>query len=427
MFTAMKPKIALVISIIANIALAGVVYHFATSRTPEQSSASPAPASITAATARETRTAPAAVTIVTNQSGQSFGWQMVESADYRRYIANLRAIGCPEETIRDIITADVNKLFESRRKEITASTNKFEFWKAGNPFEAAIMDPDRIEKMQALAKEKRALLKELLGVEPEEKAELFGGINPFESMLDFLSPAKQNDVMDIFMKFQAKQAKLFSGGQPDAEDMKAMQKMKKEMDAEMAGILSPKEYEDFQLRMSDTAMQMRMQLASLDPNEQEFRDIFKIKNQFDDQFGTYGMASTDKAEREKYQAAQKDMNDQLKTLLGDARYTDYTRTQDYQYQNLYRITQKNDLPKEAANKVYDMKTTADAEARKVRADSSLSADQRKAALQGIRTETENSMHTVLGDKAWSSFQKQNGSYFLNNISPTPPTAVPDAP
>lgn len=407
MFTAMKPKIALVISIIANIALAGVVYHFATSRTPEQSSASPASASITAATARETRTAPAAVTIVTNQSGQSFGWQMVESADYRRYIANLRAIGCPEETIRDIITADVNKLFESRRKEITASTNKFEFWKAGNPFEAAIMDPDRIEKMQALAKEKRALLKELLGVEPEEKAELFGGINPFESMLDFLSPAKQNDVMDIFMKFQAKQAKLFSGGQPDAEDMKAMQKMKKEMDAEMAGILSPKEYEDFQLRMSDTAMQMRMQLASLDPNEQEFRDIFKIKNQFDDQFGTYGMASTDKAEREKYQAAQKDMNDQLKTLLGDARYTDYTRAQDYQYQNLYRITQKNDLPKEAANKVYDMKTTADAEARKVRVDKSLTPKQRTAGLQGIRTETENSMHTVLGDKAWSSFQKQN--------------------
>lgn len=332
---------------------------------------------------------------------------MVESADYRRYIANLRAIGCPEETIRDIITADVNKLFESRRKEITASTNKFEFWKAGNPFEAAIMDPDRIEKMQALAKEKRALLKELLGVEPEEKAELFGGINPFESMLDFLSPAKQNDVMDIFMKFQAKQAKLFSGGQPDAEDMKAMQKMKKEMDAEMAGILSPKEYEDFQLRMSDTAMQMRMQLASLDPNEQEFRDIFKIKNQFDDQFGTYGMASTDKAEREKYQAAQKDMNDQLKTLLGDARYTDYTRAQDYQYQNLYRITQKNDLPKEAANKVYDMKTTADAEARKVRVDKSLTPKQRTAGLQGIRTETENSMHTVLGDKAWSSFQKQN--------------------
>src|ERR1035437_565809 len=412
MFTAVKPKVALVISILVNIALAGVVYHFATSRTPEQSSASPAPASITAATTRETRPAPAAVTIVTNQSGQSFGWQMVESADYRRYIANLRAIGCPEETIRDIITADVNKLFESRRKEITASTNKFEFWNAGNPFEAAIMDPDRIEKMQALAKEKRALLKTLLGVEPEEKAELFGGINPFESMLDFLSPAKQNDVMDIFMKFQAKQAKLFSGGQPDAEDMKAMQKMKKEMDAEMAGILSPKEYEDFQLRMSDTAMQMRMQLASLDPNEQEFRDIFKIKNQFDDQFGTYGMASTDKAEREKYQAAQKDMNDQLKTLLGDARYTDYTRAQDYQYQNLYRITQKNDLPKEAANKVYDMKTTADAEARKVRADSSLSTDQRKAALQGIRTETENSMHTVLGDKAWSSFQKQNGSYFL---------------
>src|ERR1035437_10115570 len=276
MFTAMKPKVVLFISIIANIALAGVVYHFATSRTPEQSSASPAPASITAATARETRTAPAAVTIVTNQSGQSFGWQMVESADYRRYIANLRAIGCPEETIRDIITADVNKLFDSRRKEITASTNKFQYWKAGNMLAESMMDPDRMEKLQALAKEKRALLKELLGVEPEEKLDLFAGVNSaYESMLDFLPVAKQNDVMDIFVKFHAKEAKLISGGQPDAEDMKAIQKLKKDKEAELAAILTPKEFEDYQLRMSDTAMQMRFSLTSFDSNEQEFRDIFK--------------------------------------------------------------------------------------------------------------------------------------------------------
>src|SRR6267143_1034937 len=31
-------------------------------------------------------------------------WRAVESPDYRQYLANLRAIGCPEETIRDIIS-----------------------------------------------------------------------------------------------------------------------------------------------------------------------------------------------------------------------------------------------------------------------------------------------------------------------------------
>src|SRR6516162_1933421 len=36
-----------------------------------------------------------------------FSWRDVESPDYPVYIANLRAIGCPEQTIRDLIIADV--------------------------------------------------------------------------------------------------------------------------------------------------------------------------------------------------------------------------------------------------------------------------------------------------------------------------------
>ena len=42
---------------------------------------------------------------------QLFSWREVESADYATYIANLRDIGCPEQTIRDIIIADVNQLY----------------------------------------------------------------------------------------------------------------------------------------------------------------------------------------------------------------------------------------------------------------------------------------------------------------------------
>src|SRR5712671_1846172 len=46
---------------------------------------------------------------------QFFSWQEVESPDYPTYVANLRDIGCPEQTIRDIIIADVNSLYAKRR------------------------------------------------------------------------------------------------------------------------------------------------------------------------------------------------------------------------------------------------------------------------------------------------------------------------
>jgi hypothetical protein len=45
-----------------------------------------------------------------------FNWSQVESSDYRTYIANLRSIGFPEQTIRDIITADVDSQYAPRRE-----------------------------------------------------------------------------------------------------------------------------------------------------------------------------------------------------------------------------------------------------------------------------------------------------------------------
>src|SRR6188508_1706822 len=47
----------------------------------------------------------------------AFTWQQVESPDYAVYVANLRSLGMPNTTIRDIILADVDQLFAQRRRE----------------------------------------------------------------------------------------------------------------------------------------------------------------------------------------------------------------------------------------------------------------------------------------------------------------------
>ena len=395
-------------------------------------SKSPVAAGGAAPAAEAAKSAPAGTKIktevVTNTAflagGKAFDWRMVESEDYKKYIANLRSIGCPEETIRDIIIADVNKLFESRKRaQRAASTNQFKFWKAGNPM-AAMMDPDRMEKNQALAKEKRALLKELLGIEPEEKPDMMAGMNDmFSTMLDFLPEGKQAQVMDVFMKFQTKIAKSMGNGQPDAEDMKKMQQVQKDMEAELASVMTPKEFEDYQLRMSQTAMVMRMQMAGFNPSEQEFRDIFKQKKAYDDEFGLMGLGTLTKEERNKSAAAKKEMETQLKTTIGDARYAEYERWQDPVFAPMDKAAKRNGLTTDDAVKVYDMKKVAEDQAKKVRIDKSLNQDQRAAALSGIRTETENSMRTVFGPKAYESYTGQpNNTYWLKNIAPDPKPA-----
>src|SRR5262245_60208829 len=52
---------------------------------------------------------------------QYFTWREIESDDYPTYVANLRDISCPEQTIRDIIIADVNGLY-ARRKALEVVT-----------------------------------------------------------------------------------------------------------------------------------------------------------------------------------------------------------------------------------------------------------------------------------------------------------------
>ena len=48
----------------------------------------------------------------------SLQWSAIESTDLKQYIANLRAAGCPEQIIRDIIVSNVNQDYLKRAREI---------------------------------------------------------------------------------------------------------------------------------------------------------------------------------------------------------------------------------------------------------------------------------------------------------------------
>lgn len=355
----------------------------------------------------------------TNTVVKQIDWRMVESGDYKKYIANLRSIGCPEETIVDIIKADVDKLFASRRKEITKSKEEFKYWQTGmQSLMGDAMNPEITGKLQALAQEKRTLLKELLGIEVEDKADLMAAaFNPLERLLNFLPEGKQSKVLEMMQQMQGKMMKLVSNGAPDEQDRKNLAALQKEYDASLAQMLSPAEYEQYQLRLSQTSMVMRMELDGFTPSEQEFKDLFKLRKNFDDQFGgMFGMMDQSKEGRDKYNAAQKELNEQIKSTLGAERYADYEREKDYQYKGVSKFVQRQNLPKEAAVKVWDAKKASEAEASKVRSNSSLSQEQKNAALQGIQQATENNLQSTLG-ASYNDFKGSQSGNWIKNLGP----------
>jgi hypothetical protein len=420
----MNSKPALILSLMVNVGLVGAVAYLATSR-----SVSVGPAPNVGGTPLAKDAAAVAVTKprpahVTNVVFKSFDWQSVESPDYKEYIANLRSIGCPEETIRDIIIADVNKLFEDRKKALKKPEKPFKFWETGmQGMMGGMMDPEAIAAQQALAAEKKALIRQLLGIDYEEKVNVMAAFNPFERMLDFLPSGKQNQIMEIYQQMQAKQVEAFKGGTPDEVDLKKMQEAQKDLEKQIAGILTPEEFEKYQLTLSQTAMVMRMTLDGFEPSEQEFREMFKVQKEFDDQFGLMGM-SGDQEVQKKRAEAETARQEELKAILGNQRFADYQRETDYQFKALSKVADRQGLPKESAIKVWDMKAVAEQEANRVRSDSSLNPQQRQAALQAVRAETERSISKVLGDDGFGSYKKQNGAWWLNGISQESSAKVP---
>src|SRR5713101_701107 len=96
---------------------------------------------------------------------KKFDWRDVEAADYPKYINSLRAVGCPEEKVRNIVLADINELFQQKKLKI-ALENDQQWWKAQSEF---LMVNVMQERGRALEDERQGLIEKLLGAEFAEK------------------------------------------------------------------------------------------------------------------------------------------------------------------------------------------------------------------------------------------------------------------
>jgi hypothetical protein len=248
-------------------------------------------------------------------------WRAVESDDYKRYIANLRAIGCPEKTIRDVIVADVNDLYRQRYREIFPPTNRVEYWKPGNPM-ANLFDETKLAKEQELRKEKREVLRTLVGsdYDDEQDASTIQLDSFNERLLNFLTPEKRTAMKELEDKFAVRMMKTYKdtwrGNDGPADAVKA------EKDDAMMEILTPEEKLEYDLRRSDTAMFLRVGLGQFEVTEEEFRAMYPSLKTFladADKFAFGAVIRGQTDPRPEAAAARLGFQASLKASLGEER------------------------------------------------------------------------------------------------------------
>jgi hypothetical protein len=397
----MKMRFILLASVLLNAGLAAAFFMARPAQKPAPAAAAtPTPAK--AAPAPEGR-ATRIVESVTND----FKWAMLESEDYKEYIVRLRAIGCPEQTIRDIIIADVNSLYGARIAALRPPASEYKFWKT-NDREARNAYRDRERKKEELERERNKLIKELLGVDLDtELGKWEGQGDPNERRYGFLPAEKQAQMIALRDKYREMERTMFGNNAWNPENRAKYLALRAQMEAEMAQLLTPAEFEQYQLRNSRTADVMREELVSFQPTEAEFREMFKLKKAYNDQYGMYGGGGDDAA-RKQQQLAQQQLAEQMKALLGPERYKDYAMAQDERYRDLYEFTQRNNLAGDAAKQVFEMRMAAEAERQRIEKDQSLTSDQRKAMLLAMGRETSTAVSQVMGENVFKQYQQNSG-------------------
>ena len=117
----------------------------------------------------------------------------VYSPDPRRFAANLRSVGCPEQTIKDILTAEIHQRSHEAEEALRPKpADHVPYMWSANTLEIRLIE--RREKAALLAKEESAQLSEALGYQANVQLPQYAMRNSdmkFASTLADLPPEKQ--------------------------------------------------------------------------------------------------------------------------------------------------------------------------------------------------------------------------------------------
>lgn len=414
----MNRKAVIVALVALNVLLAGLLLRQSRAQLSPQAISAPQASPATGLPDRSTHRPAGASTdrSVRRAPGptQAWNWQALDSPDLPQLIANLRAVGCPEQTVRDIVLGRINRQFAAREAQLQLRPEHVNPWEAARWTASERRAKQR--QLRELERHKRRLLKELLGIDqPPDLTERYssGDLPRVQAAYAALPDTKRELVFQIQEQFwdQLEELEERTRGYWEPEDLAEYRRLRAQYNQALAEVLTGTELEDFLIATSPLGRQLRTELAAFAPSDQELRLILRLRQQFPDLFDPppdYEPSSDPQAAAQLAQA-QHHYEQQLKAALGETRYADYQRAQDPQYKILARLVQEAGLSPEVTRQAYEVQQAALAHAQRLRTDPSLDPEQRRQALRTAQAELNKTLLQLLGDRGFQAWQRAGGA------------------
>ena len=328
---------------------------------------------------------------------RKFTWEDVGSSEYPAYLESLRAVGCPEDRVRSIIVADVNECF-ARHKLKLALQQDHQYWRA--PLDPAMAGLYR-EKGRELEDERYDLLRRHLGpklAEAERGERLaWSGVPLTGSVLGSLSPQAHNAVQEIWARSLEKYESAYwarvNAGQP--LNQVELARLREQTRAELVRVLNAPQLEEFVLRYSHSAGELRDELRGFQPSAEEFRGVFRavapIDHQMQIEYGTAAALSPKQKERWAQQR-----EGAIQEALTPERYQDYLVLKDPVYRRAQQTALQYNAPAATIMPIYQMTKASESKRLKIINDLGLTPEQRSDALNAVNQEHQKSLQQLVG-------------------------------
>jgi hypothetical protein len=341
---------------------------------------------------------------------ENFTWDQLESTNYVTFIKNLHAVGCPEQTIRDIIMSEVNRLYARRRLEEVAYPN-YQWWRS-EPDASAVQAA--AAKLEALDTERRGVLTSLLGpgwdARSNELIAAAGGITLTGPILGDLPPEVKEAVYAIAaraqLKIEAYQAAQLQ--QNKAADPMEMARLREEPLSQLVSVLSAAQYEEYALRYSPSAQQLREQMRSMALTREQFRDLFNAISSINGQPVFY-YAGNDPILLGQQQQLRAQSDAIIKATLDGQTYAAYQLNQDPLYRSSKAMAEQLGVPEKSVMSVYEINRATQAELDRIRKDSNMTSDEKVEALSQTQVEQQQSLQQILGPEAFERWLQTHTS------------------
>jgi len=327
------------------------------------------------------------------------GWARVYHDDPATLVSRLRQAGFPPEVIRSIVTVQVGNGFNTRIRALRGQDGTVPFWKLKEGFFGEAHQ--RSQEVSELYRERMAVMRRLFlddffGSEASTAVQRRQYGNLDSSKIDLLQR-----IEDDYRQMNAA-VKTATGGITLPEDKAKFDLLAREKEADLAAVLTPEELTEYRLRTSPITLRLRDRSGAFEATEAEFRALFQAQENLNARFSEAGISTlSSTARREIHDHYLRDLH----ASLGADRFAEYIRESSDEYQQMVRIAERANLPRETPLVLYQLREYVSANSIAIFRSSDLDVAAKRQALQTLAQSTRQAIQQLLGGVAGPAYLK----------------------